>query len=178
MALVALLVVSLVLAQAEAAAPGMPAATPAQIVAQINALSAKIDYVAPDGVRVLSHRYTTVLDAQQRQLIVTRATQSFVATNLGASRTTVETTIPLDQVAVASLPDRAHKTALWTLDVHEVGFVCNERKKCVQASAQGARGAYQGYGYECDASKCPALKQALGQLLAVSQAKPASAVRR
>ena len=183
----ALLVLSVVLlaappsAQAQGAArqPASKAPTLAEIVARINELSGRLDYVAPDGTRVLSYRYTTELDAQRMQLFVTREVQSFVATNPAASRTTDRTTIPLAQVAATSFPGRVHKPKLWSFDVHEVGFVCNERKICVQAiAAGGARGEYQGFKYECDAAKCQPLKQALAQLLAALQVPTPPVVRR
>ncbi len=52
-----------------------------EIVARINALTAKLDYVAPDGTRVLSYRYTTTLNRETRALTVTRDVVSFVATH-------------------------------------------------------------------------------------------------
>jgi hypothetical protein len=146
--------------------------TPAEIVARINDLSARLEYVAPDGTRVLSYRYATVFDTRRMQLIVTRDIQSFVSSNPGASRTTDRTTIPLGHVAAASFPDRVHKPRQWTFDVHEVGFVCDERKACIQAAARDARAEYQGFKYECDAAKCPALRQALGQLIVAAKAAP------
>ena len=140
----------------------------AEIVARINALAAKLDYVAPDGTRVMSYHYTTTLNREKRELAVTRDVESFVATSPGGARSRVRTTIPLCEVSAASFPKRFHRPRGWTFEVHEEGVACHQRKQCVEAvaPAQGTRNVYQGFAYECDAARCPELKQALEQLVA------------
>ncbi len=144
----------------------------AEIVARINALTAKLDYVAPDGTRVMSYRYTTSLNREKRELTVTRDVESFVATNASRSRSLVRTTIPLCEVSTASFPKRFHRPRGWTFEVHEEGLACHQRKQCVEAAAPalGTRNVYQGFAYECEASKALELKQALEQLVTACKA--------
>jgi hypothetical protein len=144
-----------------------PTGITAGLVARINALTERLDYNAPDGTRVLAYRYRTTLNLEKRELTVVRDVESFVATDPRGARLQVRTTIPLSDVSVSTFPARSHRPRGLTLQVHEVGFICLQKKSCVQstAPATGARNTYQAYAYETEPAKMQDLKETLEMLL-------------
>jgi hypothetical protein len=145
--------------------PAPPHPSVPDIIARINALTERRDYLAPDGTVVVSLRYTTALNAGSTELLITRTAESF-----SGSTVTTRAVVPAFDVSVVRFPVRPVTYGRWPFEVHEEGLGCQGRKACIRVSTSQASRAYEGTTYECEPGRCGELRQALQQLLAALRA--------
>ena len=170
---------------AQGAAPLAPdqsgTASPAaadDILARVNALTARLDYVEPAkseadqqrGTQVISLRYATTLDPRQAELTIALRVEWFLVQASGDRRllstSDAATRIPLAQVSVTAASPIARQVSGSASQVLSQGLACREKKRCIETTAQTGRRSADTYRYRCDESKCPELKQALERLVA------------